>query len=143
MTSIMKFSELPALNAPLLDGTFAAPVAQPVEPPTCTVGEDGYGQENHCPDCGAVPGQMCSSNEGVEWGRRVHVSRQQAQPAKPVELTEIIEALCARIKAADDAAADRDYMLDSDDCIAVIRGTWKAPLMNDKPAKQAAAKGKS
>jgi hypothetical protein len=64
------------------------------------------------------------------------------QPAKPVELTEIIEALCARIKAADDAAADRDYMLDSDDCIAVIRGTWKAPMMNDKPVKQE-AKGKS
>lgn len=61
------------------------------------------------------------------------------QPAEPVELTEVIEALCARIKAADDAAADRDYMLDSDDCIAVIRGTWKAPLMNDKPVKQGVA----
>ena len=41
--------------------------------------------------------------------------------------------LCARIKAADDAAADRDYMLDSNDCIAVLRGEWKGPLTMDKP----------
>jgi hypothetical protein len=44
-----------------------------------------------------------------------------------------VETACALIKAADDAAADRDYMLDSDDCIAVLRGTWKAPLANDMP----------
>lgn len=35
------------------------------------------------------------------------------------------ERLCVAIKAADDKAADADYMLDSDDCISVIRGTWK------------------
>ena len=46
----------------------------------------------------------------------------------------LIEVMCARIKAADDAMADGDYMLDSDDCISVIRGTWKPPLLNDKPA---------
>lgn len=46
-----------------------------------------------------------------------------------------IEELCARIKAADDAAADSDYMLDSDDCIAVLRGTWKGPLALDMPKK--------
>lgn len=46
-----------------------------------------------------------------------------------------VEDLCARIKAADDAAADRDYMLDSDDCIAVLRGTWTGPMSMDKPAK--------
>lgn len=56
-----------------------------------------------------------------------------APQAQPVD----IEALCARIKAADDAAAEGDYMLDSDDCISVIRGTWKAPMLNDKPAPQA------
>lgn len=44
-----------------------------------------------------------------------------------------IDDLCARIKAADDAAADRDYMLDSDDCIAVLRGEWKGSLAMDKP----------
>ena len=37
------------------------------------------------------------------------------------------ERLCAAIKAADDKASEGDYMLDSDDCISVIRGTWKAP----------------
>jgi hypothetical protein len=47
--------------------------------------------------------------------------------------------LCARIKAADDAAADRDYMLDSDDCIKVLRGEWKAPLAMDKPDRAARA----
>ena len=34
------------------------------------------------------------------------------------------ERMCAAIKAADDKASDDDYMLDSDDCISVIRGTW-------------------
>jgi hypothetical protein len=32
------------------------------------------------------------------------------------------ERICAAIKAADDAASACDYMLDSDDCIAVVRG---------------------
>lgn len=36
------------------------------------------------------------------------------------------ERLCASIKAADDKASDDDYMLDSDDCISVIRGTWNS-----------------
>jgi hypothetical protein len=37
------------------------------------------------------------------------------------------ERICAAIKAEDDHCADRDYMLDSDDCIAVARGQWKRP----------------
>ena len=37
------------------------------------------------------------------------------------------DRLCAAIKAADDKASDDDYMLDSDDCISVIRGTWGTP----------------
>lgn len=45
------------------------------------------------------------------------------------------DVLCARIKAADDASASQDYMLDSDDCISVIRGTWKGPMQNDKPER--------
>jgi len=43
------------------------------------------------------------------------------QPAQQ----EWIETACALIKAADDAAADSDYMLDSNDCIKVLRGQWK------------------
>ena len=34
------------------------------------------------------------------------------------------ERMCVAIKAADDTASEADYMLDSDDCISVIRGTW-------------------
>jgi len=54
---------------------------------------------------------------------------------------EIIARMCARIKAADDAAADNGYMLDSQDCIAVLRGTWHGPLANDCPPKPAAQVG--
>ena len=50
-----------------------------------------------------------------------------------------IDDLCARIKAADDAAADRGYMLDSNDCIAVLRGHWKGPMAMDKPDRAARA----
>jgi hypothetical protein len=54
--------------------------------------------------------------------------------------SECVETACAPIKAADDAAADGDYMLDSDDCIKVLRGQWKAPLVNDCPPKPHPAK---
>lgn len=37
------------------------------------------------------------------------------------------ERICAAIKAEDDHCADGDYMMDSDDCIAVARGTWRRP----------------
>lgn len=36
----------------------------------------------------------------------------------------LVEEMCAAIKAADDKAREGDYMLDSDDCIQVLRGTW-------------------
>ena len=44
------------------------------------------------------------------------------QPTKFAQA--LIDEICARIKAADDKASEDDYMLDSDDCISVIRGTW-------------------
>ncbi len=37
------------------------------------------------------------------------------------------ERICAAIKAEDDYMVDRDYMLDSDDCIKVARGLWVRP----------------
>ena len=40
------------------------------------------------------------------------------------------ERICAAIKAADDKASEGDYMLDSDDCIAVVRGTWNSGAHN-------------
>jgi hypothetical protein len=44
------------------------------------------------------------------------------------------ERLCAAIKAEDDyCVTEGDYMLDSDDCIRVIRGTWVRPEYNLGP----------
>lgn len=38
------------------------------------------------------------------------------------------ERICAAIKAEDDyCVTEGNYMLDSDDCISVARGTWKRP----------------
>jgi hypothetical protein len=38
------------------------------------------------------------------------------------------ERICAAIKAEDDYCVDNgDYMLDSDDCIAVAKGEWTRP----------------
>ena len=44
------------------------------------------------------------------------------------------ERICAAIKAEDDHCADGDYMMDSDDCISVARGTWKRPDWNGSNA---------
>lgn len=59
---------------------------------------------------------------------------------KQAEPAELIEIMCARIKAADDACADMDYMLDSNDCIKVIRGEWKGPVAQDHPPTPPEAK---
>ena len=40
------------------------------------------------------------------------------------------ERLCTAIKAEDDHCADGDYMMDSDDCISVVKGTWERPDWN-------------
>lgn len=40
------------------------------------------------------------------------------------------ERICTAIKAEDDHCADGDYMMDSDDCIKVARGTWERPDWN-------------
>ena len=37
------------------------------------------------------------------------------------------ERICTAIKAEDDHCSTGDYMMDSDDCISVARGTWKRP----------------
>ena len=37
------------------------------------------------------------------------------------------ERICAAIKEEDDHCWTGDYMLDSDDCIAVAKGEWKRP----------------
>lgn len=38
------------------------------------------------------------------------------------------ERICAAIKAEDDhCVTEHDYMLDSDDCIAIVKGEWVRP----------------
>jgi hypothetical protein len=62
----------------------------------------------------------------------VESERASMWPATPeglAKFAELVQAaererMCAAIKAADDKASEGDYMLDSDDCISVIRGTW-------------------
>ena len=75
------------------------------------------------------------AKEAAEYATKhqTEVLRLQAQLAA-AQGQDLLEVMCARIKAADDAMADGNYMLDSDDCISVIRGTWKPPMLNDKPA---------
>jgi hypothetical protein len=45
------------------------------------------------------------------------------------------ERICTAIKVEDDHCADGDYMMDSDDCISVARGTWKRPDWNGSNVK--------
>jgi hypothetical protein len=56
-------------------------------------------------------------------GRTVQLIQQEAAAAER-------DRICAAIKEEDDHCADGDYMLDSDDCIAVARGEWKRPDWN-------------
>lgn len=52
----------------------------------------------------------------------------RAEPARTKDLTDEIDRLCAAIKAEDDYCVDNgDYMLDSNDCIKIIRGEWVRP----------------
>lgn len=50
------------------------------------------------------------------------------------------ERVCAAIKAEDDHCAEGDYMLDSDDCIKVVRGTWERPDWDGVAAEMGRAK---
>ena len=50
------------------------------------------------------------------------------------------ERICAALKAEDDyCVTEGDYMLDSDDCISVARGTWKRPDYDQNSGAHAGA----
>jgi hypothetical protein len=91
----------------------AQPAAQPTEPAGEPVAHFGsaYVNENGV-HITTVLGPVAIPQDAALYTR----------PAVP--LTDERERLCAAIKAADDKASEHDYMLDSDDCIKVIRGTW-------------------
>jgi hypothetical protein len=55
--------------------------------------------------------------EGADWHDEIERFAELVMAAER-------ERMCAAIKAADDKASEGDYMLDSDDCISVVRGTW-------------------
>lgn len=61
----------------------------------------------------------------AQWRDELRIYR-EADGARIAELESALlverERICAAIKATDDAASACDYMLDSDDCIAVVRG---------------------
>jgi len=69
----------------------------------------------------ALVAQFCGT-----WRESESVHSEPVFSANQVRSTiaAMIEALCARVKAADDKAMEGDYMLDSNDCIEVLRGTW-------------------
>jgi hypothetical protein len=63
-------------NAAWRDYQAAMQSPEKTEPALVEISEYGEGQENDCPACGAEAGSSCSSEEGVEYGRRVHEVRQ-------------------------------------------------------------------
>lgn len=74
-------------------------------------------------------------------GAFVAMQRTSPQPAPaPLSDTEKAvrqerERLCAAIKAEDDYCIDNgDYMLDSDDCIKIVKGEWVRPDFSAKAA---------
>ena len=71
-----------------------------------------------------------------EAARTAEEKLRASQPAVPqgmdAEIQQAVEAererICAAIKAEDDHCVDQgDYMLDSNDCIKIVRGKWVRP----------------
>jgi uncharacterized lipoprotein YajG len=78
-----------------------------------------------CQECGMAcePGEYhpyaaCLMFKGCHNGDTV---RDNLDGAARAAREAALEECCAAIKAEDDRMADEDYMLDSDDCIRVIR----------------------
>ena len=63
-------------------------------------------------------GEECGKLERVWTERDMHAFAAQKVAAER-------ERICVAIKAADDKSVDEaGYMLDSTDCISIVRGTW-------------------
>ena len=88
---------------------------------------------DHTPDGWPAVKQMHLNAAAAELERqhaeieRLTAENEAVQDAVSDAVAAERDRLCAAIKAADDKASDDDYMLDSDDCISVIRGTWGTP----------------
>jgi len=72
-------------------------------------------------------GRYLAEHKATRWGMDaalMHVCKIAYDAGRADER----ERICAAIKAEDDyCVTEGDYMLDSDDCIRVARGTWERP----------------
>jgi hypothetical protein len=72
-----------------------------------------------------------------DFGRNVEPLYTEAQLLARVAAER--ERICAAIKAADDESVDdAGYMLDSTDCISIVRGTWPNTTINGECSESAA-----
>ena len=67
--------------------------------------------------------RLCISTDPLEWDGDGYVDfdHNRAWKAWLASRSAALEEACQAIKARDDATSDEDYMLDSDDCIEVVR----------------------
>lgn len=91
--------------------TSAAPVIS-VDPTPKSLGEIAH-------DAGAAAGGWAR-----QWCRMGRGDRAEWESLALAVAAAVREQVCAEIEAADDEASLNDYMLDSNDCIRVIRGSW-------------------
>ena len=88
----------------------------------------------------AIGAGVCQRLKGEEFEERLYTEQQvrsllAATPAAQgmdAEIQQAVESererICAAIKAEDDHCIDQgDYMLDSNDCIKIVRGKWVRP----------------
>jgi hypothetical protein len=82
----------------------------------------GYVSEHNCE--GPYQFQFHKSQASVYWDNCKAVTAVYRAPAEPADLC---ERICAAIKATDDKSVDEaNYMLDSNDCIAIVREHFAA-----------------
>lgn len=101
----------------------AAVTASRSESPAARPNAAGQEQEDPALIVDTVPPATSRDRWMYEQGRLA-----ERDPRSPGTRAALIEECCALIKAADDKAMEGDYMLDSNDCISVLRGTWTPPL---------------
>ena len=93
--------------------------------PGSTVIQSGYKADPLCAEAADEIERKDVEIESLrELLRQVRAERDELAAGHYAALAAERERLCAATKAADDKASEGDYMLDSDDCISVIRGTW-------------------
>lgn len=83
-----------------------------------------------------VPSEKAAWKAAIAWFKSTLALRPSAQPAVPAESDAVFDLICNAIDKADTISMEGDYMLDSDDCIAVVR--VMQALLSAAPAAQPA-----